>query len=279
MLAPSNYINKVCYFTSCFLLGKPDDSVAVPTVFQALPLKKVWSKSAPWWFSALFFFFFFWWLHAICACNLYLSLVILASYSPHWFSTMARAKSGGSRVHWARLAECWGTCSKDAPRRLWSTIPPLLPALLLFENNIARDIRKYSHFTLGFPGGSVVKNSPTNGGDVGLIPGSRRSPGKGNGNPLQYSENSMDQGTWQATVHGVSKSQTWLSMQCLFAHTPNCSNPSPNSSVQPVHSFLFFSRRDPIESSACSKSSLDLSLLHSCHLGLLTPCFLNPTLY
>ena len=47
---------------------------------------------------------------------------------------------------------------------------------------------------LGFPGGSVVQNQPANAGDVGSIPGSRRSPGGGNGNPLQYSclENSMD---------------------------------------------------------------------------------------
>ena len=51
-------------------------------------------------------------------------------------------------------------------------------------------------------------------GDVGLIPGSGRSPGEGNGNPLQYSflENYMDRGAWQATVHGVTKSQTRLSM-------------------------------------------------------------------
>ena len=48
-------------------------------------------------------------------------------------------------------------------------------------------------------------------GDPGLIPGLRRSPGEGKGNPLQYSclENPMDRGTWQATVHGVAKSQTW----------------------------------------------------------------------
>ena len=47
-------------------------------------------------------------------------------------------------------------------------------------------------------------------GDVGSVPGSGRSPGEGNGNPLQYSclENSMDRGAWQATVHGVTKSQT-----------------------------------------------------------------------
>ena len=46
--------------------------------------------------------------------------------------------------------------------------------------------------------------------DVGSIPGSGRSPGEGNGNPLQYSclGNSMDRGAWQATVHGITKSQT-----------------------------------------------------------------------
>ena len=60
---------------------------------------------------------------------------------------------------------------------------------------------------LGFPGGSVVKNPPANAGDTGSIPGLGRSPGEGNGNPLQYSYlgNSMDRGAWQATVHGVTK--------------------------------------------------------------------------
>ena len=50
-------------------------------------------------------------------------------------------------------------------------------------------------------------------GDTGLIPGLGRSPGGGNGNPLQYSclESSMDRGAWQATIHGVVKSQTQLS--------------------------------------------------------------------
>ena len=61
----------------------------------------------------------------------------------------------------------------------------------------------------------LVKNLPANAGDTrntGLIPGSERSPGEGNGNPLQYSclENSMDRGAWWATVHGVTKSQTGL---------------------------------------------------------------------
>ena len=58
-----------------------------------------------------------------------------------------------------------------------------------------------------FPGGSVVKKPPANIGDMGSIPGSGRSPGEGNSNPLQYSylENPMDRGAWRATVHGVSK--------------------------------------------------------------------------
>jgi len=65
----------------------------------------------------------------------------------------------------------------------------------------------------GFPGDSGGKDSVYNVGDLGSIPGSGRSPGEGNGIPLQYSclENSMDRGTWQATVHGVAKSWTQLS--------------------------------------------------------------------
>ena len=64
-----------------------------------------------------------------------------------------------------------------------------------------------------FPGGSEVKASARNAEDLGSIPGSGRSPGEGNGNPLQYSclENPMDGGAWWATVHGVAKSRTRLS--------------------------------------------------------------------
>ena len=63
----------------------------------------------------------------------------------------------------------------------------------------------------GLPGGSVVKNLPANAGDMGdagSIPGSGRSPGGGNGNPLQYSclEHPMDRGAWRAIVHRVAKS-------------------------------------------------------------------------
>jgi len=60
---------------------------------------------------------------------------------------------------------------------------------------------------LGFPGGSVGKEPTCNAGDVGCIPGSGRSLGEGNGNPLHDSclGNPMDRRAWRATVHGVSK--------------------------------------------------------------------------
>ena len=64
--------------------------------------------------------------------------------------------------------------------------------------------------SVDFPGGSDDKASACNAGDPGSNPGLERSPGEGNGNPLQYSclESSMDRGTWLATVHGVEKSRT-----------------------------------------------------------------------
>ena len=62
----------------------------------------------------------------------------------------------------------------------------------------------------GFPGGSDGKESACNVGDPGSIPGSGRSPGEGNGSPLQYScpENPSDREAWRATVHGVAESDT-----------------------------------------------------------------------
>ena len=67
----------------------------------------------------------------------------------------------------------------------------------------------------GFPGGSDGKESACNSGDLGSIPGLRRTPGEGNGYPLQYSclENPMDREAWWAIVHGVTKSQIQLSNQ------------------------------------------------------------------
>ena len=76
----------------------------------------------------------------------------------------------------------------------------------------------YPNSCLNFPGGSDGKVSACNAGDLGSIPGSGGSPEEGNGNPLQYSclENPMGGGAWQATVHGVSKSQTQLSDFTFF---------------------------------------------------------------
>ena len=68
---------------------------------------------------------------------------------------------------------------------------------------------------MGFPGGSAVKNPASTAedtGDAGLIPGWGRSPGGGNGDPLQYSclKDPMDSGAWWATVHSTAKSQMQL---------------------------------------------------------------------
>ena len=62
---------------------------------------------------------------------------------------------------------------------------------------------------MGFPCGSAVKNLPANNEDTGLISGLGRSPGEGNGSPLQYSclGNPMDRGTWPGTVHGGHRAE------------------------------------------------------------------------
>ena len=63
---------------------------------------------------------------------------------------------------------------------------------------------------MGFPGGLDDEESTHHAGDLGPIPGLGRSPGEGNGNPLQYSclENSMHREAWQATVHRIAKNTT-----------------------------------------------------------------------
>ena len=77
------------------------------------------------------------------------------------------------------------------------------------------ELTRYPQPDISFPGGTVVKNLPANAGDtgdIGLIPELGRSPGEGNGNPLQYSclENSMNRRAWWTTVHGIKNSWTLL---------------------------------------------------------------------
>ena len=83
-----------------------------------------------------------------------------------------------------------------------------------------RDLTSHKFIILqfcGFPGSSVVENLPADAGDGAVIPGLGPAPGEENGNPLQYSclKYPMDRGAWQATVHGVKKSQTRLSRSLL----------------------------------------------------------------
>ena len=79
------------------------------------------------------------------------------------------------------------------------------PVVLIHRNFVWINVNLVS--IVGFPAGTVVKNSPANAGDMGSVPGWGRSPEVGNDNLLQYSclENSMDRGAWQATFYRASK--------------------------------------------------------------------------
>ena len=94
-------------------------------------------------------------------------------------------------------------------------LPPL-PALLV--SSVKWGVRHLPPRTVGFPGGWEGKEFGWNVGDLGSIPGSGRSPGEENGNPLQYSglENSVDRGAWRATVHKLQRvGHDWVT----FTHT------------------------------------------------------------
>ena len=115
------------------------------------------------------------------------------------------------------LQSCPTLCDSTDGSPPGSPVPGILQARTLewvaiaFSESLMADPQP-----MGFPGGSSGKNPPVNAGglrDVGSIPGLRRSPREGNGDPLQCSclENPRDRGTWWATVLGVAKSQTRLS--------------------------------------------------------------------
>ena len=141
-----------------------------------------------------------------------------------------------------------------------------------------------------FPSGSGVKNLPAmqERNDAGLIPGWGRAPGGGHGNPLQYAclDNLMDRGAWQATGHGVSKSQTQvrqLNVHVVYKHTMDCSVQC--SSVQSLSRVRLFATpwtaaRQASLSITNSWSSLRLtsieSVMPSSHLILCRPLLLLP---
>ena len=89
----------------------------------------------------------------------------------------------------------------------------MLKPYLLVETLLNNTLDPTTFIDISFPVGSVGKEAPCNVGDLGLIPGWGRSPGEGNGNPLQYSclENSMDRGAWWTTFHGVTKESDRMS--------------------------------------------------------------------
>ena len=93
--------------------------------------------------------------------------------------------------------------------------------------------------TPGCPGGSDGKESAFNAEDPGSVPGLRRPPGEGNGNPLEYSglENSMDREAWQATVHGIAKS--WTRLRDFQIHTYDYTTKSE------INSYAIFTKNRP----------------------------------
>ena len=108
---------------------------------------------------------------------------------------------------------------------LWIyTCLTLFPDVIFFH--IKTTVVDIVYTYMVFPGGSMVKNLPANAEDLGSIPGLGRSPGEGNGNPLQCSclENPRDGGAWWAAVYGVAQSQTRLKWQqqtsCSAGKTP-----------------------------------------------------------
>ena len=137
------------------------------------------------------------------------------------------AISVGFRQFWegSQKSGVWGNSEKEGIRKWWQQQCPAHDTNRIFATKIVYlEISHDNIIIIGYsswfddvlylyPGGSDSKASAWSAGDPGSTPGLGRSPGEGNGNPLQYSclENSMDWGAWKATVHGVAKSWTRLS--------------------------------------------------------------------
>ena len=131
-----------------------------------------------------------------------------------WLDSITSSRDMSLSKHWELVMdrEAWhaavhGVTKSQTQLSYWTELNPDLHDFLVSLIPVG-----------GFPGGSDSKESANSAKDLGSIPGSGRSPKEGNGNSLQYSclENPMNGGAWQATVHGVSKSQTQLSDFTFF---------------------------------------------------------------
>ena len=172
--------------------------------------------------------------HVILGCSLLLMPSIFLSI---WVS----ANDSALRISWiiififplrtlcshVYMMSSWSIPAQYPPERkmllLWNSLPwvasvtrKTVPAVLSLRSHLWTQRQcvwaKVSRVQ-GFPGGSVVKNLPASARNSGWFPGSRRCPGEGNGNPLQYSDlgNSLDREAWQSMVQGVAKNRTGLS--------------------------------------------------------------------
>ena len=121
-----------------------------------------------------------------------------------------RRRKGRQRMRWLDgITDSWTWVWVSSGSWWWTGKPGMLQSM-----GWQRVRHNWANWTTtALPGGSDGKESTFSAGDLGLIPRSGRSPREGNGYPLQYScpENPMDRGAWWATVHGVPKSQSWLS--------------------------------------------------------------------
>ena len=108
-------------------------------------------------------------------------------------------------------------------------------------------------FSTGFPGGAEVKASGCKVRDLGSIPGLGRSPGKGNGNPLQYSclENPMDGGAWWAAVHGLQRAGSAQKREEWSLCVPVCVH---------IHTLISLHLFSKISWSLLSKSTIELGI-------------------
>ena len=136
------------------------------------------------------------WLHYLKQSTF--SMQILSNYQ--WYFHRTRIKDFTMCVKTQKTPNSQRHPEKE--KQSWRNQPFWPQAILL--------IQSYSNQDESFPGDSIGKESNCSAGDLGSIPGSGRSPGEGNGYPLQYSclKNPMDREAWWATVHGIAKSQT-----------------------------------------------------------------------